>query len=110
MNKRCIIAVLGTLTMIDSIVQIIIFAVVGDGTFNPQLHSSENDPQLFEDSDPRRRNATVAALECKCVNCEEDELCGGLWKANKFPPLVDGNDDDLHTKKIHIARGVTLLQ
>ena len=27
---------------------------------------------------------------CKCVDCEEDELCGGLWKANRYP----GNDND----------------
>ena len=37
-------------------------------------------------------------LKCKCVDCEEDELCGGLWNANKYP----GNDDP-HTKKIHIV-------
>ena len=38
--------------------------------------------------------------ECKCVNCDEDELCGGLWKADKFPPV---GDNDLDSKKIHIV-------
>ena len=23
---------------------------------------------------------------CKCANCEEDELCGGLWTATRYPP------------------------
>jgi hypothetical protein len=36
--------------------------------------------------------------KCKCVDCEEDELYGGLWNANKYP-----GKDDLHTKKIHIV-------
>jgi len=27
---------------------------------------------------------------CKCVDCEEDEFCGGLWKANRYP----GNSND----------------
>ena len=32
---------------------------------------------------------------------QEDELCGGLWKSNRFPP---SNDLDLHhSKKIHIV-------
>ncbi len=39
-------------------------------------------------------------LKCKCVNCKEDELCGGLWKADKFPPV---DNKDPHTKKIHIV-------
>ena len=36
--------------------------------------------------------------QCKCMNCEEDKTCGGLWKANRY----DGSDD-LATKKIHIV-------
>ena len=36
--------------------------------------------------------------QCKCMNCEEDKTCGGLWKANRY----DGSDD-LTTNKIHIV-------
>ena len=37
-------------------------------------------------------------LKCKCVDCDEDEICGGLWKGNRYP-----GDYDLKAKKIHIV-------
>ena len=46
----------------------------------------------------KNETETKTPPKCKCVDCEEDEICGGLWKANKYP----GNDDQ-HTKKIHIV-------
>jgi hypothetical protein len=38
---------------------------------------------------------------CKCVDCHEDEVCGGLWKANHYPgmPL----DEEVLAKKVHIV-------
>ena len=48
--------------------------------------------------DTETKTKTKTPPKCKCVDCEEDEICGGLWKANKYP----GNDDP-RTKKIHIV-------
>ena len=41
---------------------------------------------------------TEDPLKCKCVDCGEDEICGGLWKGKRYP-----GDYDLKTKKIHIV-------
>lgn len=39
---------------------------------------------------------------CRCVHCESDDLCGGLWKANRFAPTIN-EDAALHDKKIHVV-------
>ncbi len=44
--------------------------------------------------------SSEAHLECKCVHCMEDKLCGGLWHAKGFPPV---GSEDPHNKKIHIV-------
>lgn len=38
---------------------------------------------------------------CNCVDCPEDEVCGGLWRANRYPnmPL----DNEVFVKMIHIV-------
>jgi hypothetical protein len=43
---------------------------------------------------------------CKCVDCEEDEFCGGLWKANRYPGNNgngNGNGNGNDGTKIHIV-------
>ena len=37
-------------------------------------------------------------LKCKCLDCDEDDVCGGLWKGKRYP-----GDYDLKAKKIHIV-------
>ena len=37
-------------------------------------------------------------FQCKCVDCNEDKVCGGLWEASRYP----GNAD-LSKKEIHIV-------
>ncbi len=37
-------------------------------------------------------------LTCECVDCEIDELCGGLWKGNRYQ-----DDSDDSTKIVHIV-------
>ena len=32
---------------------------------------------------------------CKCANCEEDETCGGLWTATRYPPAHIHSDVDI---------------
>jgi len=45
---------------------------------------------------------------CECISCEEDELCGGLWKAERFPPLIASAkkhrnlEQDLKTRRLHV--------
>ncbi len=53
--------------------------------------------------------AAAAAVEdetlirtCKCVDCEEDAVCGGLWRANRYPGMVSSVEEAIH-KKLHIV-------
>ena len=39
--------------------------------------------------------------KCKCTDCIEDEVCGGLWRANYFPGML--LDKELFMTKIHIV-------
>jgi len=34
-------------------------------------------------------------LICTCVNCVEDELCGGLWTASQFPSSTSSSKSDI---------------
>lgn len=49
----------------------------------------------------KHNNGIPIKETCTCVDCHEDELCGGLWKANHYPgmPL----DEEVQAKKIHIV-------
>ena len=38
---------------------------------------------------------------CHCVDCYEDQLCGGLWRANRFPDMP--SNSQLHRTKIRIV-------
>jgi len=40
---------------------------------------------------------------CKCVNCEEDEICGHLWKGRNILDAENISNDDINAKKIHIV-------
>ena len=53
-------------------------------------------------------------FQCKCVDCEEDKACGGLWKGKRYAggdaasystrQLLAGlADEDIKLKKIHIV-------
>jgi hypothetical protein len=37
---------------------------------------------------------------CKCLDCKEDEVCGGLWKGVGYPIQ---RSDSLHETKVHIV-------
>ena len=41
---------------------------------------------------------TKDPFKCKCVDCQEDETCGGLWKGKRYPGKAD-----LKAIKIHIV-------
>ena len=39
---------------------------------------------------------------CKCANCEEDELCGGLWTATRYPPAhIHSDIADIDIAEVH---------
>ena len=41
---------------------------------------------------------------CKCANCEEDETCGGLWTATRYPPAhIHSDIADIDIADIDIA-------
>ena len=37
-------------------------------------------------------------FQCKCVDCEEDKACGGLWKGKRY-----SGGDDIKLKEIHVV-------
>jgi hypothetical protein len=39
---------------------------------------------------------------CKCVNCEEDVLCGKLWNGTQVTGDIEGNND-IYKKEIHVV-------
>ncbi len=44
-----------------------------------------------------------APTKCNCVQCEEDELCGGLWSGSKYPSLNTTVRSAITEKRIHIV-------
>lgn len=38
---------------------------------------------------------------CTCVDCDEDKLCGGLWRGNRYPGMPS-DEEVIHTK-MHIV-------
>ena len=45
---------------------------------------------------------TLLRTTCKCVDCEEDAVCGGLWRANRYPGMVSSVEEAIH-KKVHVV-------
>jgi len=55
-------------------------------------------PSLLQINGSIRRLAS-SYPQCSCVECEEDEVCGGLWKADCYPPKIEGctnPDSNIH--------------
>jgi hypothetical protein len=59
-----------------------------------KLYNPTNPNPSMRSVDPNN-SVDLPNQVCKCVDCEEDEFCGGLWKANRYP--------DNGPKKIHIV-------
>jgi hypothetical protein len=53
------------------------------------LHNDKN-----EDNEARRT--------CSCVDCDEDKVCGGLWRGVRYPGMVESDEELLH-KKLHLV-------
>ncbi|KAL7529613.1 hypothetical protein ACHAWF_003046 [Thalassiosira exigua] len=65
---------------------------------------------VFNASIPMKKmelHMSIRASEktCKCVDCDEDELYGGLWRAEPFPPLRTGlaKPSDPKGRRVHIV-------
>ena len=46
-------------------------------------------------------------FHCKCVDCDDDAVCGGLWRADRYPARAQAtpqanSDDDFSSPKVHI--------
>mmetsp|Transcript_2998 Transcript_2998/g.4525 ORF Transcript_2998/g.4525 Transcript_2998/m.4525 type:complete len:377 (-) Transcript_2998:53-1183(-) len=53
-------------------------------------------------------NTTSKAPSCKCVDCREDEICGGLWKGKRYPfdhtRILNATVNEyVRKKKIHVV-------
>ncbi len=40
-------------------------------------------------------------FKCQCIDCEEDKICGGLWKGDRFPD--DLGNSNVEAYKVHIV-------
>ncbi|KAL7539072.1 hypothetical protein ACHAWF_006290 [Thalassiosira exigua] len=65
---------------------------------------------LFNASIPMKEmelhmSSRASKKTCKCIDCDEDELCGGLWRAERFPPPPTGIAKYMDPKgrRIHIV-------
>ena len=52
--------------------------------------------------------ADTDPFKCRCVDCDDDEVCGGLWKGERYPDRATSTPEadagaDLHSEKIHIV-------
>jgi len=45
--------------------------------------------------------ANTTSEECLCVDCKEDEICGGLWHGDRYPNAP--TDEEMSKKKIHVV-------
>jgi hypothetical protein len=44
---------------------------------------------------------TNSTHQCKCVDCDEDEVCGGLWRSNRYPGMLERSA--AYQKKLHLV-------
>ena len=82
-----------------------------DGDFDALINDSSND-DIYNDANVIESEDYYAGLpefvsldtsvsfKCKCVDCEEDEVCGGLWSGGKYESI---DSSDLKKKNIHIV-------
>lgn len=40
-------------------------------------------------------------LKCKCLDCEDDDVCGGLWKGKRYPGRKNLKHIDIHVVVSH---------
>jgi len=45
--------------------------------------------------------ARTSNTTCVCVDCQADELCGGLWRGLRYPDMP--SDEEVRHKKVHIV-------
>lgn len=62
------------------------------------MESTENSENYYDDLPDFVTHDKNSTEQCKCVDCERDEQCGGLWKGSRYPGY-----DDIYSKKIHIV-------
>ena len=48
------------------------------------------------------KDAVVKTTICKCVDCKEDKICGGLWRGLRYPGMPSSEEEVLQ-KKIHLV-------
>eukprot|EP00594_Rhizosolenia_setigera_P004399 CAMPEP_0178943234 /NCGR_PEP_ID=MMETSP0789-20121207/2468_1 /TAXON_ID=3005 /ORGANISM="Rhizosolenia setigera, Strain CCMP 1694" /LENGTH=405 /DNA_ID=CAMNT_0020622795 /DNA_START=89 /DNA_END=1303 /DNA_ORIENTATION=+ len=86
-----------TVFVVISIFFIIYSYIDTQGIENKDLRRSSFDP-LIEKSENYSK-------KCRCVDCKEDNVCGGLWRGNKYVMKnIDYNDrQSLHSKAIHLV-------
>lgn len=81
--------------------QVTLFSVVDEKFTSGLKRQNEYEtPWASKLRDVTVRTTARDPNKCICVECEEDEICGGLWKADNFPIVGQSNP---HTKRIHIV-------
>ena len=60
----------------------------------------END-NYFEDIPKFALQNISDPFKCECVDCEEDKICGGIWKGSRYPGDSTGNAKIVHIVVSH---------
>ena len=55
------------------------------------------------EGDKKTKEKEEETQTCKCVNCEEDAICGHLWNGRNNLDRENISNDDINAKKIHIV-------
>eukprot|EP00985_Skeletonema_marinoi_P001451 scaffold581_cov127-Skeletonema_marinoi.AAC.2 len=65
------------------------------------VHIHHNITDKNVSTEDRMEEQKTDGPSCKCVACEEDEVCGGLWVGNRYPGMI--SDEEAMNRKLHIV-------
>jgi hypothetical protein len=72
-----------------------------DSAVSDVFKHKSTDEVVLEESKDYLNKAELVGPSCKCVDCSEDELCGGLWYCNRYPGMA--SDEEALHRKLHIV-------
>jgi len=56
---------------------------------------------VSEETKEEQHKTELVRMSCTCVDCSEDEVCGGLWRGNRYPGMA--SDEEALQTKLHIV-------
>jgi len=75
----------------------------GEGEREEGEREGDETVEVEVEGDKKTKEKEEETQTCKCVNCEEDAICGHLWKGRNNLDRENISNDDINAKKIHIV-------